>query len=42
MISEAAIFKGKLLAHARTPLYGNGYALVMSSGISSVLGLLYW
>jgi O-antigen/teichoic acid export membrane protein len=42
MISEAGVFKGKLLAHARTPLYGNGYALVMSSGISSALGLLYW
>lgn len=42
MISEAAVFKGKLLAHARTPLFGNGYALVMSSGISSALGLVYW
>ena len=42
MISEAGVFKGKLLAHARTPLYGNGYALVLSSGLSSALGLLYW
>ena len=42
MISEAVVMKGKLLAHARTPLFGNGYALVMSSGIASALGLLYW
>ena len=42
MIAEAWVFKGKLLAHARTPLYGNGYALVISSGVSSALGLLYW
>lgn len=42
MIAEAAIVKGKLLAHARTPLYGNGYALVISSGVSSALGLAYW
>lgn len=33
---------GRLAAHSRTPLYGNGYALVLSSGVSSALGLLYW
>lgn len=33
---------GRLAAHSRTPLYGNGYALVISSGVSSGLGLLYW
>jgi len=42
MMSEAALVKGKLLAHARIPLYGNGYALVVSSIVSSALGLLYW
>jgi O-antigen/teichoic acid export membrane protein len=30
------------IAHLRTPLYRNGYALILSTGITSVLGLLYW
>jgi O-antigen/teichoic acid export membrane protein len=28
--------------HLRTPLFRNGYALIASTGITSVLGLLYW
>jgi O-antigen/teichoic acid export membrane protein len=32
----------EFLAHLRTPLYRNGYALMFSTGITSVLGFLYW
>lgn len=32
----------RLVAHLRTPLYRNGYALVVSSGTTSVLGVAYW
>ncbi len=32
----------RLIAHLRTPLYRNGYALILSTGITSALGLLYW
>ncbi len=32
----------EFLAHLRTPLYRNGYALIFSTGITSVLGFLYW
>jgi O-antigen/teichoic acid export membrane protein len=32
----------RLLAHVRTPLYGNGYALLFNSVATSGLGLLYW
>ena len=31
-----------LRARMRVPLYRNGYALVASSGVTSVLGLAYW
>jgi O-antigen/teichoic acid export membrane protein len=31
-----------LMTHLRTPLYRNGYALILSTGITSALGLLYW
>lgn len=31
-----------LSAHARTPLYRNAYALMLSSVLTSGLGLLYW
>lgn len=31
-----------LITHLRTPLYRNGYALIISTGITSVLGLVYW
>lgn len=31
-----------IFAHARTPLYRNGYALLLSSAVTSVLGVLYW
>jgi O-antigen/teichoic acid export membrane protein len=33
---------GRFGAHVRTPLYRNAYAWLLSTGISSVLGLLYW
>ena len=32
----------QLMTHLRTPLYRNGYALILSTGITSALGLLYW
>lgn len=32
----------QVLDHLRTPLYRNGYALILSTGITSALGLLYW
>ncbi len=32
----------KLLEHLRDPLYKNGYALVLSSGLTSALGMGYW
>jgi len=31
-----------VIEHLRTPLYRNGYALIASTGITSILGLLYW
>ncbi len=32
----------QFIAHLRTPLYRNGYALMISTVITSALGLLYW
>jgi O-antigen/teichoic acid export membrane protein len=32
----------RLVAHARTPLFRNSYALMLSSASTSALGLLYW
>lgn len=32
----------QFIAHLRTPLYRNGYALVVSSATTSVLGVAYW
>src|SRR5690349_124467 len=32
----------QFIAHLRTPLYRNGNALMISTGITSALGLLYW
>lgn len=32
----------RLIAHLRTPLYRNGYALMLSSTTTSVLGVVYW
>ncbi len=31
-----------LISHIRTPLYMNGYALVLSTAVTSGLGLVYW
>jgi O-antigen/teichoic acid export membrane protein len=38
----AAASVGGLLSSLRTPLYRNGYALVLSSAASSGLGFVYW
>src|SRR5260221_11418977 len=35
-------FMARLMAHLRTPLYRNGYALILSSTVTSGLGVLYW
>lgn len=32
----------RVTEHLRSPLYRNGYALVMATGATAVLGLLYW
>lgn len=32
----------RLAAHSRQPLFRNAYALMASSGLTSVLGLVYW
>lgn len=40
-ISRTARFD-EFVAHLRTPLYRNGYALMISTGVTSLLGLLYW
>lgn len=32
----------RLMSHLRTPLFGNGYALILSSAATSVLGVIYW
>ena len=32
----------RLSEHIRTPLYREGYALVLSAGLASLLGLAYW
>lgn len=35
-------FSKKLTSHLRTPLYRNGYALTLSSTVTSLVGVLYW
>lgn len=32
----------RVRTHVRSPLYRNGYALTLSSGLTSVLGVVYW
>ncbi|MGE5137881.1 MAG: lipopolysaccharide biosynthesis protein [Rudaea sp.] len=32
----------RAVEHLRTPLYRNGYALLLSSGTSSILGFVFW
>jgi O-antigen/teichoic acid export membrane protein len=32
----------RFTAHMRTPVYREGYALVLSAGLASALGLVYW
>lgn len=32
----------RFFAHARTPLYRNAYALILSAGATSGLGMVYW
>jgi O-antigen/teichoic acid export membrane protein len=37
----ASLF-ARIVAHVKTPLFKNGYALALSAGLSSLLGLLFW
>ncbi len=32
----------QMIGHLKNPLYRNGYLMILSSGLTSVLGLLYW
>ncbi len=32
----------RLVSHLRTPLYKNGYSLILSSATTSALGMLFW
>lgn len=32
----------RLLAHARMPLYRNGYLLILNAATTSALGIVYW
>jgi O-antigen/teichoic acid export membrane protein/aminoglycoside phosphotransferase (APT) family kinase protein len=34
--------RSALAAHLRTPLYRDGYALVLNAGLTALLGLAYW
>lgn len=34
--------RSKIIAHLSTPLYRNGYALVASTGATSLLGVIFW
>ena len=35
-------FVSSALGHVRTPIYRNAYSLMLSNGLSSALGLVYW
>jgi O-antigen/teichoic acid export membrane protein len=37
-----SIARGRVATHLRTPLYGSAYALVLSAGATSALGVVYW
>ncbi|HEU5098940.1 MAG TPA: oligosaccharide flippase family protein [Roseiflexaceae bacterium] len=39
---KPVLYLERLLAHLRTPLYQNGYALLLSGAATSGLGLVYW
>ena len=40
--SSRDVALARLITHLRTPLYRNGYALVLSSATTSALGVAYW
>ena len=42
LVGPAGTHVGRLLDHVRTLLYGGAYALMLSSGSTSVLGMVYW
>ena len=42
MRSTAAPVAERLATHIRTPMYGRAYALILSSGLTAVLGIAYW
>lgn len=38
----SSVFIGRVLTHLKNPLYRNGYALTMSSALTSLVGFAYW
>lgn len=42
LAGPAGTYLGRLVDHVRTPLYGGAYALILSSGSTSALGMVYW
>lgn len=42
VMGSAGTHLGRLVDHVQTPLYGGAYALILSSGSTSVLGVVYW
>ncbi len=42
LVGSAGAQLGRLVDHVQTPLYGGAYALILSSGSTSVLGMVYW
>ena len=42
LVGSAGTQLGRLVDHVQTPLYGGAYALILSSGSTSVLGMVYW
>lgn len=40
--SRGASVQRRLTDHIRTPLYRNGYSLILSAGLTSGLGFVYW
>jgi O-antigen/teichoic acid export membrane protein len=41
-LPELTLARGRVATHLRTPLYGSAYALIVSAGTTSVLGMVYW
>src|SRR5712692_394265 len=42
LTNSSFAFVGRVISHTRIPLYRNGYALILSSAMTSGLGAVYW